>query len=128
MHLKPKKSFRDAIKKVCHLCKEVRTKMMQKGYKKATDIPLQTVKQCLAALRVCCEISEIMDAGMASDVGSGALLAKAGAESAGLNVKINLKEIKDEKFKKDFELKLNEFLKESNKLCEKALSNVNKKI
>tara|TARA_A100001037_G_scaffold239041_1_gene218525 strand:+ start:385 stop:2214 length:1830 start_codon:yes stop_codon:yes gene_type:complete len=108
--------------------KETRSRMMQEGYKKATDVPLQTVKQCLAALRVCCEISEIMDAGMASDVGSGALLAKAGAESAGLNVKINLKEIKDEKFKKDFESKLNEFLKESNKLCEKTLLNVNKKI
>jgi len=108
--------------------KEIRKKMMQEGYKKATDVPLQTVKNCVQALNVCFEISEIMDAGMASDVGSGALMAKAGAESAGLNVKINLKEIGDDKFKKDFESKLNEYLQKSSQLCEKTLSNVNKKI
>jgi formiminotetrahydrofolate cyclodeaminase len=40
----------------------------------------------------------LMDAGMASDVGSGALLAQAGAHAAAYNVRINLKEIPDEAF------------------------------
>ena len=40
----------------------------------------------------------MMDSVMASDVGSGALLAQAGARAAAYNVRINLKEIPDETF------------------------------
>ncbi len=71
---------------------------LETGYRAATAVPLATVGQCRDALAVCGEMAPLMDAGMASDVGSGALLAHAGARAAGYNVRINLKEIPDETF------------------------------
>ena len=71
---------------------------LEAGYRAATAVPLATVGQCRDALAVCGEMAPLMDAGMASDVGSGALLAHAGAKAAGYNVRINLKEIPDETF------------------------------
>ncbi|MDP7536128.1 MAG: cyclodeaminase/cyclohydrolase family protein, partial [Candidatus Poseidoniia archaeon] len=71
---------------------------LEAGYRAATAVPLATVGQCRDALAVCGEMAPLMDAAMASDVGSGALLAHAGARAAGYNVRINLKEIPDEAF------------------------------
>ena len=99
---------------------------MQKGYKTATLVPLKTVENCRNALGVCKEISEIMDEGMASDVGSGALMANAGAISAAYNVRINLKSIKDEKFSLDVNSKLDELLKECDQILTKITKNVEK--
>ena len=75
-----------------------RNAALETGYRAATAVPLATVGQCREALAVCGEMAQLMDAGMASDVGSGALLAHAGARAAGYNVRINLKEIPDETF------------------------------
>ena len=75
-----------------------RNAALETGYRAATAVPLATVGQCRDALAVCGEMAPLMDAGMASDVGSGALLAHAGARAAGYNVRINLKEIPDETF------------------------------
>ncbi len=90
--------------------KKIRETEMQKGYKTATLVPLKTVENCRNALQICKEISEIMDEGMASDVGSGALMANAGAISAAYNVRINLKSIRDEKFALDTKNKLEKLL------------------
>ena len=75
-----------------------RNAALETGYRAATAVPLATVGLCREALAVCGEMAQLMDAGMASDVGSGALLAHAGARAAGYNVRINLKEIPDETF------------------------------
>ena len=101
---------------------------MQKGYQAATLVPLKTVENCRNALDVCKEISEIMDEGMASDVGSGALMANAGAISAAYNVRINLKSIKDEKFSLDVNTKLDELLKECEQILTTATKNVEKSL
>ena len=53
-----------------------------------------------------------MDENMASDVGSGALMANAGAIAAAYNVRINLKSIEDDKFLSDTKNNLNKLLKE----------------
>ena len=81
--------------------KKIRETEMQKGYRTATLVPLKTVENCKKALQICKEISEIMDEGMSSDVGSGALMANAGAIAAAYNVRINLKSISNEKFNFD---------------------------
>ena len=59
----------------------------------------------------------MMDSAMASDVGSGALLAQAGARSAAYNVRINLKEIPDEKFCSETDDALNTLLGECDSLA-----------
>ena len=97
---------------------------MQKGYQAATLVPLKTVENCRNALEVCKEISEIMDEGMASDVGSGALMANAGAISAAYNVRINLKSINDKKFSSNTKERLDELLGE----CDQILTTVTKNV
>ena len=104
--------------------KKIRETEMQKGYKTATLVPLKTVENCRDALQICKEISEIMDEGMASDVGSGALMANAGALSAAYNVRINLKSISDEKFALDTKVKLDDLLKKCNNLLSVVSKNV----
>ena len=97
---------------------------MQKGYQAATLVPLKTVENCRNALDVCKEISEIMDEGMASDVGSGALMANAGAISAAYNVRINLKSINNKTFSSNTNKKLDELLKECDQILTKVTKNV----
>ena len=104
--------------------KKIREIEMQKGYRTATLIPLKTVENCRDALQICKEISEIMDEGMASDVGSGALMANAGAISAAYNVRINLKSISDGKFALDTKLKLDDLLKDCNDILAIVSENV----
>ena len=99
---------------------------MQKGYQIATLVPLKTVENCRNALDVCKEISEIMDEGMASDVGSGALMANAGAISAAYNVRINLKSINDKKFSSNTKERLDELLDECDQILTAVTKNVEK--
>ncbi|MGD2069844.1 MAG: glutamate formimidoyltransferase [Gemmatimonadota bacterium] len=78
--------------------RRVRAEAMQEGYKLATRVPFRTVEQCRDALELCVEMARMADAAMISDVGSGALLAHAGARAAAYNVRINLPSIEDEAF------------------------------
>ena len=106
--------------------KKSRETAMQEGYQIATQVPLETVKHCRDALHICSEISKLMDDGMASDVGSGALMANAGAKAAAYNVRINLKSIKNKKFCKATGNELGELIDECNLLTELVTQNVDK--
>ena len=106
--------------------KKSRETAMQEGYQIATQVPLETVKHCRDALQICSEISKLMDDGMASDVGSGALMANAGAKAAAYNVRINLKSIKNEKFCKTTGKDLVKLIDECNLLTESVTQNVDK--
>jgi glutamate formiminotransferase/formiminotetrahydrofolate cyclodeaminase len=75
-----------------------RSAALQEGYKVATRVPLSTVQQCRDALRLCAEMAPMADPEMVSDVGTGALMAHAGAQAAAYNVRINLRHIKDAEF------------------------------
>ena len=106
--------------------KKNRETAMQEGYHIATQVPLETVKHCRDALEVCSDMSKLMDDGMASDVGSGALMANAGAKAAAYNVRINLKSIKDKQFCKLTEKELGELINNCGKLTAKITKNVDK--
>ncbi|MEC8875073.1 MAG: cyclodeaminase/cyclohydrolase family protein, partial [Candidatus Thermoplasmatota archaeon] len=108
--------------------KESRETAMQKGYQTATRIPLKTVEHCRDALRICSEISNLMDDGMASDVGSGALMANAGAKAAAYNVRINLKSIENKKFCRTTENELEKLIDECDRLNELVSRNVEKSL
>ena len=105
---------------------KIRDIEMQKGYQSATLVPLKTVENCRDALDICCEISEIMDESMASDVGSGALMANAGAIAAAYNVRINLKSINDEKFSLQTREKLELLLNDCTNILNNVENNVEK--
>lgn len=106
--------------------RKARDEAMQEGYKVATNVPLETVEYCKQALEICYDISKIMDQNMASDVGSGALMANAGAIAAAFNVKINLKEIEDEDYCKTTKEALKKMLDESSNLIDKIIKTVEK--
>ena len=78
--------------------REARDRAMQQGYKEAAGVPLQTLRDCVAALE---EARFAVEHGFASsitDAGVGALVAFAGAEGAAMNVLVNLADITDEEY------------------------------
>lgn len=97
--------------------REERARLMQEGYKVATRVPLGTVEQCRDALRLCAEIAPIADPNMVSDVGTGSLLAHAGAQAAAYNVRINLPHITDEDFEDEMRAALSGLLQECGELA-----------
>jgi len=101
-----------------------RSRLMQEGYKVATQVPLRTVEQCRDALRLCAEIAPIADPNMVSDVGTGALMAHAGAQAAAYNVRINLPQITDEDFEGDTRGTLSGLLQECSELAAAVAADV----
>jgi glutamate formiminotransferase/formiminotetrahydrofolate cyclodeaminase len=75
--------------------KTARSAALQSGYKRATDVPLQTARHCRTALELCLAAVSIGNNAMITDAGVGALVSLAGVKGAAYNVRINLKSIKD---------------------------------
>ena len=85
--------------------KASRDKATQEGYKKAALVPLETAETCLEGLELCVVAAEKGNANSATDAGAGALMARAGVESAVLNVLVNAGSIADEPFVADMKAK-----------------------
>jgi len=78
--------------------KKVRKEKIQEALKEAALVPLETARLCAEMIELCKEIAEKGNKNSITDVGVAVMMAKAGLESAILNVKINLKSIDDKKF------------------------------
>ena len=78
--------------------KEKRRQALQKGYKSAAQVPLETARTCEKILEVAAIAAEKGNKNSISDAAVSALMAHAGVEAAALNVKINLSSIKDTEF------------------------------
>ena len=79
--------------------KAARQARIQEALKGATDVPLRTVALAARVIELCAHIVDGANTNAISDVGVGALSARAALDGAALNVKINLALIKDEEFK-----------------------------
>jgi glutamate formiminotransferase len=79
--------------------KRARADAIAAAYEKATAVPLATARLCLQAIELAEEAAGTGNKNSASDAGVGALLAKAGLESAILNVRINLPSVREGAFK-----------------------------
>jgi len=101
-----------------------RAKAMQAGYQEATRVPLQTVELCRDALALLVEMVAVADENMISDVGSGALMANAGARAAAYNVRINLPHITDETFRAEMLGGLDDLLASCAKMEKKVTKTV----
>jgi glutamate formiminotransferase/formiminotetrahydrofolate cyclodeaminase len=97
--------------------KRVRSLAIQEGYKAATRVPLSTVARCRDALRLCLQMVKIAPEEMMSDVGTGALVARAGLIGAAYNVRINLKSINDEAFGQEMRGQLSGLVEEGEALA-----------
>jgi methenyltetrahydrofolate cyclohydrolase len=98
--------------------KNVRAKAMDKALKAATDVPMRVAEACVNVMGLCPEATAKGNSNAVSDVGVGILMAEAGLRSAALNVLINLKIVKDEKFVNDNRKKLDNLLKGKPALCD----------
>ncbi|MEA2087174.1 MAG: cyclodeaminase/cyclohydrolase family protein, partial [Candidatus Caldatribacteriota bacterium] len=94
----------------------------------AAKVPLKTAYKCLDIMILSQEAAEKGNINVISDVGVAVLMAEAALESAILNVKINLRMIKDEKIREELFSSIKEILLKEKGLKEKVLEIVDEKI
>ncbi|MDP8321293.1 MAG: glutamate formimidoyltransferase [Candidatus Stygibacter australis] len=81
--------------------KALREDAMQEATKKAIMVPFQTLELAVKAVELAAEIAAIGNSNALSDAGVAAITATAAAQSAFLNVKINMAGITDDNFKQE---------------------------
>ncbi|MDD3181024.1 MAG: glutamate formimidoyltransferase [Opitutaceae bacterium] len=97
---------------------------IQEGYKKATQIPLETAAMCLAALELALDAAKYGNNNSISDAGVAGLCAWAGAEGALFNSEINIRDIKDESFRKSARMLIFEARQRGKELKDAVLKTV----
>ena len=108
--------------------KETRHKAIQEGYKTAAEVPLETAHICEKILDIALVVAEKGNTNSITDAAVSAIMAKAGVESAILNVKINLGSIKDEKFVQKISSELDKIQKNATKKTDEVMKIVNSKM
>ena len=108
--------------------KKKRSEVIQEGYKTAAKVPLETAKTCEKILDVALVVAEKGNINSITDAAVSALMAKAGVESAILNVKTNLGSIKDKAFVKKISSEIGNLQKNTAKKTENIIKIVNSKM
>jgi formiminotetrahydrofolate cyclodeaminase len=92
--------------------KAARTAKMQEALKLACQVPFEIGLKSLEVARLAQRAAEIGNVAAVSDAGVAVLLAQACAQSAALNVKINVNSIKDEAYNTQTWTKMQDVLKQ----------------
>ena len=92
--------------------KAARTAKMQEALKKACQVPFEIGLKSLEVARLAQRAAEIGNVAAVSDAGVAVLLAQACAQSAALNVKINVNSIKDDAYNKETWSKMQDVMKQ----------------
>jgi formiminotetrahydrofolate cyclodeaminase len=92
--------------------KAARTAKMQEALKLACQVPFEIGLKSLEVAKLAGRAAEIGNVAAVSDAGVAVLLAQACAQSAALNVKINVNSIKDEAYNKQTWTKMQDVLKQ----------------
>src|SRR6184192_3394546 len=79
--------------------KAARAAAIEEATKHAAEVPLKVMETASKSYELLAEMAERGNPASVSDIGVGALATRACIEGAALNVKINLAQLKDEKFK-----------------------------
>ena len=82
--------------------KEVRREAIEAATRGAIEVPLDVMAAALESMEVIREMAEIGQPSSVSDAGVGALCARTAVLGAGLNVRINAQELKDEEAKASY--------------------------
>ena len=101
--------------------KAERAARIQEALRKATEVPFHVAEACLRVARLSETSAEIGNVGAVSDAGVAVLLAEAAAQSAALNVKININSIEDQEFSRRRWDRVQEILQEAAALRERVL-------
>jgi len=78
--------------------KAVRSRAIEEATKHAAEVPLKVMKTASKSYELLSEMADKGNPASISDVGVGALATRACTEGAALNVRINLQQLKDERF------------------------------
>jgi glutamate formiminotransferase/formiminotetrahydrofolate cyclodeaminase len=81
--------------------KAARAEAIERATKYAAEVPLKVMETASKSYQLLSEMAEKGNPASVSDVGVGALATRACIEGAALNVRINLGQLKDEKFRTD---------------------------
>ncbi|MGH7593326.1 MAG: cyclodeaminase/cyclohydrolase family protein, partial [Gemmatimonadales bacterium] len=90
-----------ALPKATDTEKIARTTAIQESTKRATEVPFRVMEMAFASMSVIKAMAETGQASSVSDVGVGALCARAAVMGAYLNVRINAKQLADRAFATD---------------------------
>ena len=108
--------------------KAARQQRIQEALKGATDVPLRTVAVAARIVELCHTVVGGANVNAISDVGVGALSARAALDGAALNVKINLALIRDEAFKRDVTAQMEQYLAAAHPQVDEVVRQVNASI
>jgi formiminotetrahydrofolate cyclodeaminase len=92
--------------------KAARNAKMQEALKIACQVPFEIGIKSLEIAKLAQRAADIGNVGAVSDAGVAVLLAQACAQSAALNVKINVNSIKDETYNKETWTRMQDVLKQ----------------
>ena len=108
--------------------KNARSQAIQAATKYAAEVPLRVMQTALKSYDLLSEMAEQGNPASLSDVGVGLLATRACIEGAGLNVRINLGSLKDEKVKTELSKKVQTTRSESDKRFSEINQVVEKKL
>jgi formiminotetrahydrofolate cyclodeaminase len=101
--------------------KAQRTAAIQVALRRAVEMPLAVAAACVAVLQLAGQAAGHGNRNAASDAAVAALMAYAGLQGAGRNVRVNLRTIRDEAFCREAEQRVAELLVEGQKGLAAAL-------
>ncbi len=106
---------------------QARAEAIEAGYRHATEVPLISAELCLEVMRLALQMSHRgLPAGI-TDAGTGIWMARAGLEGAILNVRVNLSEIRAEKWRSGIEERIQALREDSESLlqqCQQQLEEI----
>jgi formiminotetrahydrofolate cyclodeaminase len=108
--------------------KAARTARMQEALKLACQVPFEIGLKSLEVAKLAGRAAEIGNVAAVSDAGVAVLLAQACAQSAALNVKINVNSIKDETYTRETWSKMQDVLKQVAALEKSVMETTYKKM
>ncbi len=108
--------------------KAVRSAKMQEALKKACQVPFEIGLKSLEVAKLAERAAEIGNVAAVSDAGVAVLLAQACAQSAALNVKINVNSIKDETYNNETWTRMQDVLTRVTKLEKTVMETTYKKM
>ena len=108
--------------------KAARSAKMQEALKKACQVPFEIGLKSLAVAKLSRRAADIGNVLAVSDAGVAVLLAQACAQSAALNVKINVNSIKDDSFNKNVWSRMQDVLNEVASLEKTVMETTYKKM
>src|SRR6266481_5411773 len=108
--------------------KAVRSRAIEEATKYAAEVPLKVMETASKSYELLSEMADKGNPASISDVGVGALATRASIEGAALNVRINLGQLKDEKFKSALQQKVQEICADSERKFKKITQIVESKL